>query len=285
VRRYSENITYRPDLSTCNSPISLRSVAREKLPLKHGKSKRCMDFIQLLWTNTGSGLIQVGEQDYDLKPNDAVICLPGIPRSLMSNSVQWDYSWITFDGACAETILSELKLPLKPFPEGEFCRKYSTEFEILLKQPSPLMERLASGKLYDFLIHLSCKLSYKDKESSGALLDEAIIEIESEFANSELNVNYLAEKLNVSRFSIHRLFFESLGVAPKAYIDSIRLQKVMQQLVINDSTLEAIASQTGFASGNYLAKFFIKKMGYTPSQFRKSEHSKVQPGSSDANLH
>ena len=88
----------------------------------------------------------------------------------------------------------------------------------------------------------------------------------------DVNVKSLAEAAGLSRSSVHRVFRQELGVAPKRYLDSLRLQTAMSLLRETDTPVAAVAAATGFANANYFAKFFRRKVGQAPSCFRAERH-------------
>lgn len=272
VQKIQEKIIYRSELSGSGIPLGLRSVGKAWFPAWQCSGTRKIDFIQILWTISGRGRVLIGEEEHNVGTGLTVLCLPGSRHCLSTKDSTWEYHWITIDGPYAFSLISVLQIPKIPFVVGECAEKMFTNLEDALKNPSPNGEWLASTKVYEFLVKISCLntsgIKSRQTQSLGILLPE----IEKNIANPDLNINFLSEQTGLSRFSIHRIFRDEFGIPPKNYIDSLRLQKILSLLRETDMNLVEIASDSGFANANYLTKFFRRKMHCTPSQFRNVKY-------------
>ena len=65
-------------------------------------------------------------------------------------------------------------------------------------------------------------------------------------------------------------FHALTGLAPSAYILSLRLQKATDMLYTTEYSMEEIAKECGFCDANYLIKAFKRKYGITPGKFRNN---------------
>jgi len=216
--------------------------------------------------------VLIGENEYCVGTGWAVVCLPSSRHCLSTKSSEWEYRWITVDGSYALALLSTFQIPKIPFAVKECPEKTFRDLENALKNPSPNGERLASGKAYEFIVQISCQTSVKRESASTRILATLLSEIENEITNPDLNVNFLSEQTEISRFTIHRIFRDEFGMPPKNYIDSLRLQKILSLLRETDLTIATIAANSGLTNANYLSKFFRKKMHCTPTQFRDAKH-------------
>lgn len=83
----------------------------------------------------------------------------------------------------------------------------------------------------------------------------------------------LSEEVNgfgVTERRIADIFKDEYGMTPKTYADKLRLDKAKQFLIKTDMKIIDIAYSVGFGSLSAFYRFFEKKMGITPSEFRKS---------------
>ncbi|OGV55813.1 MAG: hypothetical protein A2X49_11490 [Lentisphaerae bacterium GWF2_52_8] len=267
-----QNVVYRHELSFCGVPFGLRSVGRAFFEPDKSSSSRRIDFVQLLWTLRGEGHVRVGKKEHPLRQDHAVFCFPDSPHSLRSGNEMWEYHWCTFDGPYANALLSAFQVPREPFFAGPCPVRTFARLASALRDPSLNGEKLAGGEAFRFLSQLSCKAS--SRSTVPALpLTELIEKLADGLGEPDLNVQSLAERLGMSRYTIHQRFKEEFGLPPKRYIDSLRLQKMLSLLRGTELTLEEIALATGLANANYLAKFFRKKMGCSPTEFRSSGHT------------
>ncbi|MDN6161557.1 MAG: helix-turn-helix transcriptional regulator, partial [Atopostipes sp.] len=56
---------------------------------------------------------------------------------------------------------------------------------------------------------------------------------------------------------------------PKEIILDLQLRDAQQLLLYSDLLIKNIASQIGMSSQEYFSKFFKKRTGYSPTEFRK----------------
>lgn len=83
----------------------------------------------------------------------------------------------------------------------------------------------------------------------------------------------LAECTKITYLSISqtiRNFRAAYGVTPYEYLNQRRISTAKLLLTNSTMSIEEIAAQTGFPDRNYFSKYFKRKVGKSPSQFRKN---------------
>lgn len=99
-----------------------------------------------------------------------------------------------------------------------------------------------------------------------------------EYIDTDINIDDLALKFEVSKFHLHKIFKEIMGVNIYETIKSIRLQKASNLLLTNKySTITEIASMCGYSSQTSFIRAFKERFHQTPKQWRKGgykEYSK-----------
>ena len=118
---------------------------------------------------------------------------------------------------------------------------------------------------------ISCREPCPVEEKAG-LAEKLLYDIGEELFSPAMNIKTFAHRAGLSRFSLHRLFIAELGMSPKVYLDTVRLQKVLSLLRETRLPLSHVAREAGFSNANYLAKFFRRKMNLTPREFRGTAH-------------
>lgn len=69
--------------------------------------------------------------------------------------------------------------------------------------------------------------------------------------------------------SFKRRFHEATGMAPLAYVHTLRLEEAKQMLEAGDAPVEAIAQEVGYEDAGFFARLFKREVNLTPSQYRK----------------
>ena len=88
--------------------------------------------------------------------------------------------------------------------------------------------------------------------------------------SEEVDVSTIAERLNMTRRQLERLFNTHLQVGPKAALQLIRVGFARQLLQETTMPLAEVATRAGFSSAQQLSKVFRDKTGMTPTKVRTS---------------
>ncbi len=103
------------------------------------------------------------------------------------------------------------------------------------------------------------------RERQAAVVAEACRRIEN--AVEPPSLEKLANAVGLSRFHLHRLFREIIGVTPKAYAAAHRANRVRNELTQSATVTEAIYA-AGFNSNGRFYANSSKILGMTPRDFR-----------------
>lgn len=87
-------------------------------------------------------------------------------------------------------------------------------------------------------------------------------------AGDALDLDRLAKTAGVSKFHLVRLFRETEGTTPWAYVRTLRIQKA-KELLDSDLPLVDVALQSGFYDQSHLSRVFREAVGKTPGQYRE----------------
>lgn len=93
--------------------------------------------------------------------------------------------------------------------------------------------------------------------------------IESEPAG-EHSIPALARRAAMSPRHFTRVFTGEVGEAPGAYVERVRTEAARRQLEETDDTVTVIAARCGFGSSETLRRNFVRRLGVSPDQYRKT---------------
>lgn len=91
--------------------------------------------------------------------------------------------------------------------------------------------------------------------------------IKDNLANPELNVQFLADQLGMSRSSLFNKVKTLLAVTPNELIQAIRLSTAARLLQERKYRISEVSEMTGFSSSSYFAKCFQKQYGMKPAEY------------------
>ena len=103
---------------------------------------------------------------------------------------------------------------------------------------------------------------------SGAL--RAIVSFCTANFAENLSLALLEEKLHLNKYYISHLFSKKLGLRFNDYINSLRISEACRYLLNSDTSITEISELVGFNTQRTFNRAFIKAMGQTPGEYRKS---------------
>lgn len=94
--------------------------------------------------------------------------------------------------------------------------------------------------------------------------------IEENFSNSNFSIDYLADKMNLSRSRLFAKIKILAGTTPNELIQIMRMKKAAQLLLENKYRINEICYMVGFNNPSYFSKCFQKQFGMKPQEFVQS---------------
>lgn len=137
-------------------------------------------------------------------------------------------------------------------------------------------------QLLQTLIHQQLMLKERFKENSFAIvpeelahsnldktfIDKLIQVINEHIEKPELDVDFICDKMAVSRSTLYSKMKSYIGKGVKELINDIRIEKAKALLKQTDLPISEISEKIGFAQQRYFSRVFKSEVGMTPSEFR-----------------
>lgn len=118
-------------------------------------------------------------------------------------------------------------------------------------------------------------MAFEAAQQSGPSrrMAESKLYIDKNFGSRELTVELLAEQAGVSQVYFRKEFRHHFGMAPLAYIKSVRLKNAKSLLKAGYYTVTETAEKCGFDSLSYFCSEFHRFTGTTPGEYWKKYNS------------
>lgn len=127
--------------------------------------------------------------------------------------------------------------------------------------------------LYEYLYLLASKFPRKyipPKEKKITYVEEALRYIESNYSQS-VNIQVIADYLNIERTYLYRLFKDITGSSPQEYLLYYRIRRACSLLAETELPVSDIARSVGYEDALYFSRLFKQKKGRTPTQYRREK--------------
>ncbi|WP_133574857.1 two-component regulator propeller domain-containing protein [Pedobacter metabolipauper] len=119
------------------------------------------------------------------------------------------------------------------------------------------------------LVHLKSMAHSKPDE---LLLEKLNEFIQKNLSNTSMDVDQLAETLNMSRATFYRKIKSVSNLSPNELINISRLKKAAALLLESEYSIRQIAAMTGFTSQAQFSRSFSKQFGTTPSAYSNPKY-------------
>lgn len=86
----------------------------------------------------------------------------------------------------------------------------------------------------------------------------------------DLNLEELANLVEMSPCYFSKLFKQSTGITPHKYVIRTRIDRTKELLIQGKMSIADIAQTVGFAHQSHLNLHFKRQLGVTPKQFRQN---------------
>lgn len=106
------------------------------------------------------------------------------------------------------------------------------------------------------------------KESNSQnIIDEIILYIRQNY-NKNMTNKEIGKKFNLHPNYINKLMVENMGTSLYQYLLQIRISEAINLLQLGEMTVKQVALAVGFTDTGHFTKYFKKKTGKTPSEYR-----------------
>jgi AraC-like DNA-binding protein len=110
-------------------------------------------------------------------------------------------------------------------------------------------------------------------QNSGVLRPEVrrALEFLHDNYTRRFSLDLLASAVGVSKYHLDRMFKKGMGIQPRAYVHSLRVEAAKRQLTGSAKPLIEIALELGFADQSHFSNVFKQMTGVSPQVFRTNQ--------------
>jgi len=259
------------------------------LPKTHRLNRRYVYDYELEFIIFSEGAMYLDGKEYPLQPGDVVFRRPGqITQGIMPYSCYL----ICFDltgtsGKSIETYDFNRQTQFQPYYSCPFLDGIPTIFhpdatdhyqavfdhiftERINYHPfSPVILRsLILRLLHDIYQDITLHRKPVPNSPHYARLKRCIDHLHNNFT-ARICLEDIAKVTELSPTYFHRIFTETFGITPNAYLNHIRLNRAKELLVRTSEPISRIAQLCGFENPAYFSYVFKREQQCSPSEFRQ----------------
>lgn len=189
------------------------------------------------------------------------------------DSVDLDAEWFffTFSGPTAMAITDELVKEngyiLRDLDHSQLVPAVAQMFSrVMAHSPLPFFE--FSTAVYNILMELSAH-TYSYRNNYPEPIAFALELIEQNFSDADFSLDDIAAEVCLSKGYFSRMFKESIGESPGAYLCNKRMRTAMDLLLHSSKPIKEIQYLCGYKKYNYFLTAFRKVYGISPGKVRR----------------
>jgi AraC-like DNA-binding protein len=248
----------------------------ERTKPNHQVGPQVRDYYLVHYVVSGRGRFRCMGRDYELGPNELFFIFPGELVYYESDAEEpWRYRWIGFRGDQADRLLASLDLsPHRPTLHVERGSKNAALFlavEQTLRHGDPGCDLRAEGYMRLLLGdwprgRAEVPASKQAEHPARHHIEQAMRWLNLQYSKP-LSIEDMARTLGYHRTYLSKIFKQFTGLPPMGYLLKIRMERA-KELLLEQLTIEQVASSVGYPDALYFSKQFKKYYGVTPTEFR-----------------
>ncbi|MCR5776122.1 MAG: AraC family transcriptional regulator [Lachnospiraceae bacterium] len=226
---------------------------------------------------SGKGILIINNKKYHIEGKHFFYIPAGVRAFYQADHDDpWFYCWCHLGGRIVNEVFHEIGWDeydstheLKFLPNGTERNFEKIILDIFYGYSH---EYYCIGKLYEILDYLRTAYAVKqenDMENLQLKYVRTIIKYIQLKYSEHIKVDDIAKSFNLNRSYLSRLFHEATGSTIQEYIMSYRIKAATDLLKNTDNTISYIASAVGYTDVFTFSKAFKKRIGKTPTEFRK----------------
>lgn len=252
-------------------PFSVRSAGHYRLQAGREENPGVRNFVQLFWAVSGKGHVVINGNEFVLEKQHAFYYLPYEAHILETVEAPWEYRWFTFDGPMAEALMRGFQYPRAPFYAGNCPEELFETLEKRIHDATITEMRNLTSIAWQILSAAGAGEQAGGREEK--LLQDFFDIVRDDYANETVNVNVIADMLNVHRSTLTRIIRQHTGMTPGAYLYDFRLQKALEELRLTDLPASEVAIACGIPDPCYFSNVVRHAVNCSPLAYRKRYRS------------
>jgi AraC-like DNA-binding protein len=138
------------------------------------------------------------------------------------------------------------------------------------QMPADYRDAITKGYLLAFFGELLSRMSFKESNQNDSVTLRTIVSYCAQNYSRELTLATLEEELHLSKYYISHLFGSKIGTGFNDYINALRVSEACRYLRRSNKSITEISTLVGFGTLRTFNRAFIKQVGTSPSEYRKS---------------
>ncbi len=253
-----------------NHPFQVRLGKGERLEFPMHMHRE----VEIFYLKEGSNTVNIAGMEHTLQGGELAIAFPGEPHSYSPGDTDKHLDLIFDPGFCPDfaSVFKHYR-PEMPFLKINAAAPDLKIIFDLLDKVSEIGrpdDKLIKGYLSIILFRIMEQLPLVSLEKdSGRDLTAKVVSHLMQNYQMTLSLESVAASLGVSKYEISRIFSHKIRMGFNQYLNRMRLEQAVYELISSEQSVTEIAFACGFESLRTFYRVFSAQYGMSPLAYRK----------------
>lgn len=237
-----------------------------------------LDVWTLNYTRTGIGRVDAHGRRLLVKPGDLLLFRPGVINDYgrEEDRRHWVHLWSIFHApptwhrwlVWPQWTPGIMRLHIS---DRSLRRKIVLLLQDMveaIKTPHPQRDEIAMGLLFAILAWCDTTNPLSGRCRLDSRIQRVVTHLSTHHA-SPISIDELATIADLSPSRLSHLFREQMGTTPMRFLESERMTRACDLLLMTGDAVGLIATQVGFEDPAYFTRLFRRRFGCTPRAYRQ----------------
>lgn len=260
----------------------LRSVASAKYGGDWYSIPHAHTYTELFYIVGGDGQFQINDMIFPVQPNQLVVVNPNILHTEVSyEDHPLEYIVLGIEGLALTTPGDEdSRHCIYSFPERNAVLNCMRSILQEMQDRKQEYETICLAYMDIITVQLMRNASVSVSQTQARFPANrqcaAVRHYIDQHYKENINLDMLAERVNINKYYMSHAFKREYGVSPINYLIFCRIREGKRLLSETDLSLSQIATVLGFSSSSYFSQSFRNSEGMSPSEYRRASQAKKQ---------
>ncbi len=232
--------------------------------------------VEIVYLRRGSAKVYIDSDSYEIESGDLLFVFPNRIHRFEDEDGKNEYDLFIINPDLAPDLSQKIATENPQYP---IIHNASQNPRILIlldilsqvkSLPLAFRETLMKGYLLSFFAELLEMIPLDSNKPDENQAMRTVVQYCSRNFTKELSLSILEEELHLSKYYISHLFGDKLGIRFNDYVNSLRISESCRLLRMTEMSITEISIASGFGTLRTFNRAFIKQMGLSPSDYRKT---------------
>lgn len=223
----------------------------------------------LMFIRSGAMTMQLQETVYQAQKGD-ILLIDCERAHCYAADGEVEFLYLHFDGGNAHELVKHLTRETSLIRREENVLIGEVMYQMIQEYQKHSIQNIVSDSLRIYQLLSWIAMPPKQNITQNSPVEHSVQYIRANIGK-QMTLDELAEQAHLSVGHYSHEFKRLTGFSPMEYVINSRIEKAKMLLLQTTMTIMDIAYEVGYESGSSLSSLFIKKVGCSPREYRRSQ--------------